>query len=76
MIWEPWCSGRLSSGEAVRQLLLKRYGETKDRTGPWFAFRSDMPTHQFNKLFADGQSQPSSAIFPGGGPVSLHKRLE
>ncbi len=68
--------GRLFGGVMVRQSLLERYGESKYGSRSWFAFRTDVPSHQFHQLFADGKSQSRSAIFSGGGPVSLYEGLE
>ncbi len=60
----------------IRQSLLERYGKSKHGSRPWLAFRTDVPSHQFHQLFADGKSQSRSTIFSGGGSVSLYERLE
>ena len=57
-------------------LLLERDCKSKSGATSGFAFRSDMSSHQLDKLFTDGQSQPGSPIFSSGGPIRLHKRLE
>ena len=66
----------LLDGISFGRRLLERYGKPERGTASRFAFHSDMSTHQFDQLFADGQTKSGPAIFACRGAIRLNERLK